>query len=129
MFTKKLSCVLLIEDDPISCFIAKKVIISKDLCEDLHVCFSGEEALEYLSEKLKLNQKAPDLIFFDINLPGIDGYNFFSQFQKLEFDNIGDVKVCVLTNSSYQQDMEKFSMPGIYKYLLKPLTKSALENI
>ena len=121
--------ILLIEDDPISIFVAMKAIKMVNSFQDIKACKSGIEALEYLNLKATKGELAPELVIFDINLPGINGYEFYTRFQKLPFQNLSKVIFCVATNSTYQDDMDKFSTMGIHEYINKPLTKERIEAV
>lgn len=126
----KLSCVLLIEDDPISSFISVNSIKLFDICNRIKVVSTGEAALSYLHELINCNESLPELIFIDIQLPNMDGYDLHEKLKKEFFhDKSYSTVVCILTNSNHPNDWDKFRQSGLHEYILKPLTNAKLDLI
>ena len=72
MNTKSLK-VLLIEDDQIEVIKLKRAMNKLGLSHQLIEAQNGEEALTIL----KSGEEHPDLIFLDLNMPKINGLEFF----------------------------------------------------
>jgi CheY-like chemotaxis protein len=90
----------------------------------------SEEALAYLKEHQRQPELLPEIIFLDINMPVMDGFQFLK-----EFDSYGDVvkKTCniiMLSSSISPRDVERASDDDNIKlYLNKPLSSKYLKNI
>jgi CheY-like chemotaxis protein len=129
---KKIKTVLLIDDDEPTNFINKKIIEGSDLVETIHIAQSGQEALNFLS--LQRNQTnefpQPDLIFLDINMPAMDGWEFLAHYKKLTIEQKGKIVIVMLTTSLNPDDEVKAKeMKEVYAYKNKPLTRQMLGEI
>ena len=84
---KKLSTVLLIDDDEPTNFINSYIIDEVNCANSIKTVQSAEEALQYLSKcstgDIPDATPAPELIFLDINMPGLDGWDFLEEYRKL----------------------------------------------
>ncbi|MCF4101917.1 response regulator [Gillisia sp. M10.2A] len=127
---KKLNCILLIEDDKATNFIHQRIIKRVDCAEKVVTALNGLEALEYLNKEEDGVLPQPDLIFLDINMPGMNGWEFLEEYQKLHNDKKGKVILVMLTTSLNPDDFEKASqIPEVNGFKNKPLTMPLLESI
>ncbi|GAA0813152.1 hypothetical protein GCM10009111_08080 [Colwellia asteriadis] len=111
--------VLLVEDNTINQLVAGKVLKSFGLTYD--IAGDGEQAVE----KIKRNQ-AYDLIFMDIQMPVLDGYEATKSIRKLGFD---DLIVCGLSANAMRDDINKGMDSGMNEYITKPLHRNDMERI
>ena len=115
--------VILVDDDEIHNFIHQKVL-AKFLKEDtIQVAFNGEQAFLFLNSKIQEglnNQKG--LIFLDINMPVMNGFEFITEFQKKYTELFPNTKILPLTSSDHIDDISQMNRLGIEGYLIKPLT-------
>ena len=127
---KKINCILLIDDDKSTNFLHKIIIEETGVSEKVEAVQSGQEALDYLERKKEGVYPRPDLIFLDINMPGMNGWEFLEEYEKLD-DNIkGEIMIMMLTTSINPDDEEKAkNTKFINGFLNKPLTTEALEKI
>lgn len=75
----RFECIMLIDDNKVDNFFHERVIKKNDISENIIIKESGEEALLYLNEK---NSLKPELIFLDINMPGMNGWEFILEYIK-----------------------------------------------
>jgi len=130
----KLNSVLLIDDDEPTNFYTQLIIEESGCADHVQVAQGGREALNYLS---KTQQKSgedhfprPDLIFLDINMPAMDGWEFLDEYKKLHKDKQGKIIVVMLTTSLNPDDKVKaHEMPEIAGFESKPLTEEKLNKI
>lgn len=123
--TDKISCLCIIEDDPIQIFIQQNFVNKTGLVEELLIFKNGSEAMEGLKQRASF---MPEVIFLDLNMPIWDGWIFLSEFQKLPRSN--ESAVYILTSSANFQDSEKakeFQLED--RLLLKPLSFESLVDI
>lgn len=122
---EKLS-ILLVDDDKINNFLNVDLFNKMQIASEIEVCEDGLQAMELLKEKSLKEAVCPDLIFVDINMPVVDGYEFVKGFRKLKFSN--ESKLVMLTTSEAPRDREKTKMLGT-RLLSKPLTEEKIFDL
>lgn len=84
----------------------------------------GESLLHYLFRQTAYQDQStypdPDLIFLDIRLPKVDGFEVLKIIR--EKNIIPTIPVVILTTSEAEQDLKKASQLNIKHYLIKPIT-------
>ncbi|MDH5602292.1 MAG: response regulator [Cyclobacteriaceae bacterium] len=134
MTESKNHCVMLIDDNEIDNLINQKTIEASNFAKNIYVHSSAKSAIEFLRnvEKIKdlAEQVLPDIIFLDIDMPLMDGFQFMDEFNKLSNETKSKSKVIILTSSVNPQDMNKsMNYESVMKYLTKPLTQESLGKI
>lgn len=130
MLFTSIKCVLFIDDDKATNFINKFIAQRSNYFENIIVASSAEEGLEYLKLAKSGNYHIPEIIFLDINMPAMNGWDFLNNF-KLNATNIeNDIKIYMLSSSSRQKDINKAKEYDIVKgFLTKPLTSESLQKL
>ena len=124
----QLNCIMLIDDNKIDNFFHERVIKKADAAKTIVSVESGEEALDYL-KKVNGNPR-PDLIFLDINMPGMNGWEFLEQYKQLDKSLQSGMVVVMLSTSQNPDDHEMAKTHGILSdFKTKPLTKEMLADI
>lgn len=132
---KKYHNVMLIDDNEIDNLINQKMIEASDICDNIFVHSGAKGAIEFLKniEKLAkgpLELYLPEVIFLDIDMPLMDGFQFLDEFEKLSDTIKINCKIIMLTSSLNPQDMSKAKKNKyVLKYLNKPLTQDNLKKI
>lgn len=126
--------VMLIDDSEIDNFINQKMIEGCNFAENVYVHTSSKSALEFLKNfdrnGVFPKELTPGIIFLDINMPIMDGFQFAEEFQKFGKELKDVIKIVFLTTSLNPQDQEKaMKTPGVLKYINKPLTREHLTDI
>ncbi len=131
----KLKLVLLIDDDIDDNFFHRRVIEKAKAAEQIVECLDGQDALDFLNKKGKYESAEklypqPDIIFLDINMPRINGWEFLDEYEKLPDYIKGGPVVAMLTTSLNPRDTEKARQYKVIKdYRNKPLTQEMLVDI
>jgi CheY-like chemotaxis protein len=73
--------VMLIDDNEIDLKINSKLISLSNLFQEIIICQSGEEALDYLNRYRDDDDKLPNFILLDIQMPEMDGFEFLEQYK------------------------------------------------
>jgi CheY-like chemotaxis protein len=126
-----LKLVLCIDDDPIALMLLKKTIDKAQFSNKTITSKNGEEALLYLNslDNLKAKKNQPELIFLDLNMPVMGGWDFLDIYDSQKHPNINS-KIIILSSTTDPKDLEKAKKhPIVVDFLSKPLTIEMLESI
>ncbi len=131
--TKKFKAVMLIDDNEIDNLINQKMLEASNIAETIFMHTGAKSALEFLKNMEKLASNGvglPEIIFLDIDMPLMDGFQFLDEFDKLSDYIKNNVSIIMLTSSINPQDLGKARKSNyIKKYINKPLTQDALEKL
>ena len=125
---------MLIDDDDATNFIHETIIKMADVDTHIEVCNNARKALDYLSCKgdyaANTSYPQPGIIFLDINMPGLSGWDFLKEYDNLPEEQKAKVVVSMLTTSLNPDDQKKGnSDPNVERFLIKPLTVEKLMGI
>ncbi|MBB6111894.1 response regulator [Mucilaginibacter lappiensis] len=116
---------LLIDDNYIDNFVTRRVLENSNFAEQIIVRQSPAEAINLLREATI----KPDVIFLDVRMPLMSGFEFLEEYDKLLIDK-KDIKIFMLSSSLDPTDMKESSgNKYITQFIHKPLTVKALEEI
>ncbi|PBQ32505.1 hypothetical protein CNR22_12220 [Sphingobacteriaceae bacterium] len=126
--------VMLIDDEEVDNFINEQLITSYRFSKYVYINTSSNSALEFLNNlattSKEFPQVFPDVIFVDINMPIVDGFQFIHAFQKTLERTPKKPKLVILTSSVSTDDKEKSkALSKDIVFLNKPLTQALLDNI
>jgi CheY-like chemotaxis protein len=124
---KRLTCILLVDDDPVSIFLTSTYLEDLQICGQVRVASNGMEAFDYIREHCERRKpvvpcNCPDLVILDIDMPLMNGFDFLEQCRQSGFLQI--FKVIILTSSKSRRDEERARKYPIVDYLVKPVTGS-----
>jgi CheY-like chemotaxis protein len=126
---QKLKTILLIDDDSATNFINAHLLKKLGYAENIVVRENGREALDYLQEESEAGNR-PDLIFLDINMPCMNGWEFLEEYRKLDHQAPDSVIIVMLTTSPLLDDQLKANaMAEIAEFRNKPLNKAMLQSV
>lgn len=130
-----LDTILCIDDDPIALMLFKMVIKKSLFSNEIITAKNGEEALNYFNtfkhpspdSELK---KQPQLIFLDLNMPVMGGWEFLDCFSTADYCDHNTIKVIILSSTIDPEDLEKAKKyPMVLDFLSKPISKEMLEFV
>lgn len=128
--TNKLNCILLIDDDKATNFLNEMILGEADCAEKVTSVESGQDALDYLSESVNGTYPQPDLIFLDINMPGMNGWEFMEKYNVLPEGQKGHIVVVMLTTSLNPDDEIKAKSLGhVEGFERKPLDYDMVHRV
>lgn len=131
---KKLNCILLIDDDEPTNFLNRMTLEQIGCTRNIVVAQSGQEALDFLMGHGKSgnanDSPYPDLIFLDINMPAMDGWEFLERYRLLPEEKKGSIVMIMLTTSLNPDDEERTRhIPEIAGFENKPLKEPQLQRL
>ncbi len=129
---KKINSICIIDDDPITVFGIQKMLGLVTEFKQLFKFENGKVAIESISEMLKSNTPLPQVIFLDINMPIMDGWQFLEEFIKLPIKKV--VRINIITSSIDELDRNNWNYYKKQTHHLitfnnKPIKKEEMEKI
>lgn len=108
---------LLVEDNSSDVFLIRRALEHAKVLHNLHVAADGKEALDFLRDTKDVS--CPDLILLDLNMPGMNGFEFLEEMKKDE--RFKAIPVIVLTTSTAEKDILKSYMLHANCFITKPV--------
>lgn len=132
--SEMLDLVLLVDDDDTTNYLNKRLLKDMQVAEEIMVLKNGKEALDYLSKACSdapdAKLKCPDLIFLDIKMPMMDGFEFLEEYQRQGLDAGDHVIILMLTSSASFYDLERIkNFKKVKKHFSKALTNHDVKEI
>jgi CheY-like chemotaxis protein len=131
----KLNCILLIDDDEPTNFLNKLAVEEMECANHIKIIPGAREALDYLScagQPAPLNRDCPipEIIFLDINMPAMDGWEFLHRYEALPEAQKSSIIVVMLTTSFNPEDeLKARKIEAVKEFRNKPLTSVLLQDI
>lgn len=111
--------VLLVEDNPVDAELVVRTFIKVGFVVPVIVCETGDEAIDYLNDALgSYNQPLPQMIFLDLNLPGMDGREVLQEIRSM--DKLRSIPITVLSTSDDAYDIRDCYERGANSFMTKP---------
>ncbi len=122
--------ICIIDDDKILIFLTKKLINAQDSSIEISEYGDGHEAIEFFKANMQNDSDFPDVIFLDISMPVMDGWEFLDEYSKIDMEIRKNIQLYMFSSSISAHDMERATAnPNVNDYLTKPLTKEKLIEI
>ena len=126
--------VLCIDDDQITLVLCDLVIKKAGFAEEVIKATNGKEGLTWFSSYFKnngsANHDAPKVIFLDLNMPVMSGWDFLEDYVMKYSDRLPDTKVVIISSTVNPED---FSRANRYELVIdfinKPLTTEGLQEL
>jgi CheY-like chemotaxis protein len=128
---KKLNMIMLVDDDKYTNIYNEITISKMNICEEIKIFQNGKDALEFLITKNDNGKyPSPELLFLDINMPIMNGWDFIGHYDKLTKEQQAKILIAMLTSSINKEDEEKALNSGIVKeFISKPLIEQKINEI
>lgn len=131
---KDLDCILLVDDDVPTNFIHRKIVQNTKIEVDIKAITSAREALDYLTFSGKYADDVaaarPGIIFLDINMPGMSGWDFMEEYRKLdEAHKMRAIVIMLTTSLNPDDELMAAENREIVTFMHKPLNEDAFVKI
>ncbi|WP_116770790.1 response regulator [Maribacter litoralis] len=121
--------VWIIDDDDISKYVMKRYLNQLSVTRIIDFPDSLQP-LKFIQDNVRSTDELPDIIFLDLHMPILNGFDFIKDFQKVASQIEKDIKIVMLTSSINAEDVEiAKSFPEISNYFIKPIKHRDLEKI
>lgn len=124
-----LNCVLIVDDDSVSNYIAEKVINSHGGVKMVTAVTNGKQAIDYLKHQCFGDEiyACPDLILLDLNMPYVDGFEFLKFKDRLPLEV--NIPIVVLTSIEPTDVQKEEMIEKNISYMVKPLTNEKFKRV
>jgi CheY-like chemotaxis protein len=122
--------ICIVDDDEVYQFTVTRAIQTQKLAKKILIFSDGEEAIQFLIHNVSNNEDLPDVIFLDINMPIMDGWQFLEEYVRLK-PRIGKkITIYMVSSSVDSADLDKAKkISEISDYIVKPIKPDALRDI
>jgi CheY-like chemotaxis protein len=130
----RLRRILLVDDDETTNLLNKRLLSKMNVADNIDIAFDGLEALGFLVNKLEspngvVEFPKPDLIFLDVRMPVMDGFEFLLKYKDLSKDQMAKTVIIMLSTSLRNEDITRAKELNVDDYVNKPLTESTINNV
>jgi CheY-like chemotaxis protein len=130
--TDALNHIVLIEDNETTSFLNNRLLSRLGVARQVTSFSKAEEALNFLWGDAPVDgvpQVTPDLVFVDLKMPGMNGFDFLERYSQLAPDAQERTVVAVLTTSMHGADTARVAQYPNVEYLTKPLTEEKMQRL
>lgn len=125
----KFQNILLIDDDQTNNFLVKLMLNKTNAVENIHVALNGQQGLDKVHEFQK-NGIQLDLIFLDINMPIMNGFEFLDEYQKLPAEYHSKTTIMMISTSVHVEDHNRIkTYDCVDQFIEKPLSVEIIEEL
>ncbi|REJ84884.1 MAG: response regulator [Bacteroidetes bacterium] len=130
LLTYVIERVMIVDDDPTDLYILNRILKKNNFAKIITQFSSPEKALQHLLSNHKKNFFFPQMIFLDINMPLMNGFEFLNEFNKIPENIIRNTKVIILSSTCDPRDFDKMkAYPNSLMFFEKPLKSEDLDLI
>lgn len=128
---QKLTCVLLVDDDPITNFLNQDLLESLGVTDQILVAEDGQQGLALLQAHCQAARPdCPALVLLDVQMPVLDGFGFLEAYARLPLEHLHNAIIIVMLSSSqHPQDLARARALHAADFLVKPLTAGQLDRV
>jgi len=128
--TDALNHIVLIEDNETTSFLNNRLLSRLGVARQVSSFSKADEASQFLwGGEPAAAQAAPDLIFVDLKMPGMSGFDFLERYSQLPASVQERTVVAVLTTSMHAADTARVAQYPNVEYLTKPLTEEKMQRL
>lgn len=121
-----LGSVMLVDDSKVDNFINTKILEMSEKARNIQVFDDASNALDFLRK----TQDLPNVIFLDIYMPSMNGFDFLEEFNTLPVHIKDKSKIILLSSAFETLELERLKKYNwVSGYIVKPLTYESLNDV
>ncbi|MBX2930360.1 MAG: response regulator [Chitinophagaceae bacterium] len=130
-----LQSIFIVDDDPITVEICEFVIRKTKFGNKITHFANGQKCIHFFSTYFEKknhdeNIQIPELIFLDLNMPVMDGWQFLEDYTNKYSNRLPNTKIAILTSSINPQDFMKAQEYNVViEFIHKPLIAELVEEM
>ncbi|MFC4095038.1 response regulator [Euzebyella saccharophila] len=122
--------VCIIDDDDIYQYTMSAALDSINSVNRIQVFLDGAEAMDFFLDNINNTEELPDVIFLDINMPIMDGFEFMEEYVKIKPKVGKRITIYMVSSSMDPKDVERSrKISEISDYIVKPIRETQLRTI
>ena len=122
--------IAIVDDDAIFQFITKRLMESIAIKNKMLQFLDGKEAIDFIHQNLNEIANLPDIIFLDINMPVMNGWQFLNRYIELKSKIKKEIIIYIVTSSNNPDDfIQAENMPEVTDYIIKPISREKYTSI
>lgn len=121
--------ICLIDDDRIYQFTARRIIELVNPVQKVLSFFNGKEAIEFFSQASVGVDALPDIIFLDINMPVMNGWEFLEDYNSIKQRFPKHIAIYMVSSSIDEKDRQRSQTFGVTDYIEKPINQQMMRQI
>jgi len=132
---KPLDLILLVDDDETTNYVNNRTLQRTQAAREVKIFTDGEQAIRYLQAAAWISgspgkEKCPDMIFLDIKMPIMDGFEFLEAYKSLGLNESAPTKIMMLTSSASFYDLKRLeTYSEVKRHFSKPLADQDIKEI
>ena len=120
----------MIDDNPLEHLIVETMLSNYKLFPGTSHSLEGKNIIEFFETNSSDEEKLPDVIFLDLNMPEFSGWDFMNTFEKLYPSLSKRIDIYISSSSINEEDKQRSrKYPFVKDYLCKPLLKQTLVDL
>lgn len=126
----KTDVISIIDDDSIFKFTIIKTIESVNIAKKILVFNDGEEGINFINNNIETPDELPDVIFLDLNMPYMDGWEFLEEFSSLKKNLPKEIVIYIVSSSVSSLDLDRAKkISEVSDYIVKPITTEKFRGL
>jgi CheY-like chemotaxis protein len=120
----------LVDDDDTFIYISQKIIAKTELVQEINTFENGLAALSFFKANKDNKTLLPELLFLDLSMPVMDGWEFLDEYEKINIENKKDITIYICSSSISPNDLIRTKKYDYVKdFIIKPITQEKLTQI
>ncbi len=122
--------IAIVDDDYIYQYTTKKIITAINFVKTVFTFSDGKAAYEYLLANRSDPALLPDVILLDLNMPGMNGFEFLQEFLNIKSSLSKSIDIYVVSSSIDPREVTRVkNIPAVVDFIPKPITVEQLKKI